>query len=86
MKLLGKEPDISVVAEAETGLAGIDEIEEQKPDVILMDKNNPFTEGLEYHQHDCLQVPGYQDHCCVPAIRKLHDSQQMPDFCLLLHV
>lgn len=47
VKLLGKQPDISVVAEAETGLAGINEIEAHKPDVILMDKNNPFTEGLD---------------------------------------
>ena len=47
VKLLGKQPDISVVAEAETGLAGINEIEAHKPDVILMDKKNPFTDGLE---------------------------------------
>lgn len=47
VKLLGKHPDISVVAEAETGPAGIKEVEEHKPDVILMDKNNPFTEGLD---------------------------------------
>ena len=36
-----------MVAETETGLAGIKEVEEHKPDVILMDKNNPFTEGLD---------------------------------------
>jgi len=47
VKLLGKQPDIRVVAEAETGLPGIKEVEEHKPDVILMDKNNPFTEGLD---------------------------------------
>jgi DNA-binding NarL/FixJ family response regulator len=47
VKLLGKQPDISMVAEAEIGLAGINEIEAHKPDVILMDKKNPFTDGLE---------------------------------------
>ena len=47
MKLLEKEPDIRVVAETETGPAGIKEVEAHKPDVILMDKNNPFTEGLD---------------------------------------
>jgi DNA-binding NarL/FixJ family response regulator len=47
VKLLGKQPDISVVAEAETGLAGIKVVEENKPDVILIDNNNPFTDGLE---------------------------------------
>jgi DNA-binding NarL/FixJ family response regulator len=47
VKLLGKQPDISVVAEAETGLAGIKVVEENKPDVILIDNNHPFTDGLE---------------------------------------
>jgi DNA-binding NarL/FixJ family response regulator len=47
VKFLEKEPDILVVAEAGTDPAGIMEVEEHKPDVILMDKNNPFTEGLD---------------------------------------
>ena len=47
VKLLGKQPDISVVAETETSPAGIEEVEAHMPDVILMDKNNPFTEGLD---------------------------------------
>ena len=47
VKLLGKQPDIRVVAETETGPAGIKEVEDHMPDVILMDKNNPFTEGLD---------------------------------------
>jgi len=47
MKLLGKEPDISIVAETETGLTGIKVLEDNRPDVILMDKEKPFTEGLE---------------------------------------
>lgn len=44
-KLLQKDPEIQVVAE--TGLAGIREIEEQKPDVILLDNKKPFTDCLE---------------------------------------
>lgn len=47
VKLLGKQSDICVVAEAETNPAGIKEVEDQKPDVILMDGNNPFSDGLE---------------------------------------
>lgn len=39
------EHDISVVAE--TGLAGIKVVEEKKPDVILVDSKQPFTDGLE---------------------------------------
>jgi DNA-binding NarL/FixJ family response regulator len=46
-RLIEKEPDIHVVAEAETGLAGIKEVETRKPDVILMDSQKPFTDGLE---------------------------------------
>ncbi len=44
-KLLQKDPDILVVAE--TGHAGIKEIEEQNPDVILLDNKKPFTDCLE---------------------------------------
>jgi DNA-binding NarL/FixJ family response regulator len=44
-KLLGKEPDITVVAE--TDLAGVKKVEEQKPDVILLDNKKPFTDCLE---------------------------------------
>jgi DNA-binding NarL/FixJ family response regulator len=39
-QFVGKDPDLQVVA-------GIREVEQCKPDVILMDKNNPFTEGLD---------------------------------------
>jgi DNA-binding NarL/FixJ family response regulator len=45
--LLKKEPDINVVAEFGRGLAGIKAVEEQKPDVILVDSKEPFTEDLE---------------------------------------
>ncbi len=44
-KLLGKEPDITVVAQ--TDLAGVKKVEEQKPDVILLDNKEPFTDCLE---------------------------------------
>jgi len=47
VKLLKEEPDINLVAEADSGLAGIKVVEEQKPDVILIDSKQPFTEGLE---------------------------------------
>jgi DNA-binding NarL/FixJ family response regulator len=47
VKLLGKQPDITVVAEAETGLAGIKVLEENEPDIILVGNDKPFTDGLE---------------------------------------
>jgi two-component system, NarL family, response regulator DegU len=47
VKLLGIESDLDVVAEAEPNSAGIKVVENQKPDAILVDNNDPFTEGLE---------------------------------------
>jgi DNA-binding NarL/FixJ family response regulator len=47
VKLLGNETDLDVVAESEINLTGVSDVEEQKPDVILMDSNNAFTDGLE---------------------------------------
>ena len=47
VKLLGNESDLDVVAESEINLAAISDVEEQKPDVILMDSTNAFTDGLE---------------------------------------
>jgi two-component system response regulator DegU len=44
-RVLQTDPDIRVVAE--TGLSEIKEIEEQKPDVILLDSKMPFTDCLE---------------------------------------
>jgi NarL family two-component system response regulator LiaR len=46
VKTLGREPDIRVVAEAAASAAGIREVAEQKPDVILLDNAKPFTDGL----------------------------------------
>lgn len=47
VKLLGKEDDLAVIAEAGTDLAGINEVEEHKPDVILVEGNEPFTDRIE---------------------------------------
>jgi DNA-binding NarL/FixJ family response regulator len=46
-QIIGKAPDIKVVADAQTDLAGIRKIEQGRPDVIVLDKRNPFTDGLE---------------------------------------
>jgi len=47
VNLLKREPDINVVAQTETGIPGIKVVEEQKPDVVLIDSKQPFTENLE---------------------------------------
>ena len=46
-KLVGKDPDLHVVVEAETGPAGINELEAHQPDVILVGGKEPFTERIE---------------------------------------
>jgi DNA-binding NarL/FixJ family response regulator len=56
VKILSKEADISVVAE--TDLAGIKVVEEQRPDVILIDSKHPFTEELETTE---MMVSKFQD-------------------------
>jgi len=47
VKLFENEPDISVDALAEPVSEGIRAVEEKKPDVILLDGKEPFTESLE---------------------------------------
>ncbi len=47
VKLLAKQPDLYVVSAVDSGLAGIQKLGEQQPDVILIDSNSPFTENLD---------------------------------------
>ena len=47
VKLVEKDPDLHVVAEAETGPAGIKELEAHQPDVILVGGKDPFTDRIE---------------------------------------
>lgn len=47
VKLLRKGTSIRVVAEVEATPAGIRELEEQKPDVILVEGKEPFTDRVE---------------------------------------
>ncbi|MFP3912984.1 MAG: response regulator transcription factor, partial [Desulfobacteraceae bacterium] len=42
-----REPDITLVGEAETGREGIDKALALVPDVILMDTNMPETNGIQ---------------------------------------
>jgi DNA-binding NarL/FixJ family response regulator len=45
--LLGKEPDIEVVAEASNGLEAVDKAMRHRPTVVLMDIRMPEMDGLE---------------------------------------
>jgi two-component system response regulator DegU len=46
-RLLEKDSQLKVVAEAGDGLAGIKAVEKHKPDVVLMDISMPGMNGLE---------------------------------------
>ena len=45
--LIGKEPGLQVVAEANTGIEAVEECERHRPDVILMDIRMPGLSGIE---------------------------------------
>lgn len=45
--LIGKEPDMQVVAEANTGTEAVEQCERHRPDVILMDIRMPELNGIE---------------------------------------
>jgi two-component system, NarL family, response regulator DegU len=45
--VLEKESGLSVVAEAENGLAGIELVEEHKPDIVLMDLSMPGMDSFQ---------------------------------------
>jgi DNA-binding NarL/FixJ family response regulator len=46
-RLLERDPDILVVAEASSGAEAIDMVDEHLPDVVLMDVSMPGLDGLE---------------------------------------
>ncbi|MCY4727920.1 response regulator transcription factor [Nocardioides sp. STR2] len=45
--MLGGQPDIEVVGEAPNGEAGLAQVAEHRPDVVLMDIRMPVMDGLE---------------------------------------
>ena len=45
--ILGRQPDLKVVAEADNGQSAIEMVELHKPDVVLMDISMPVLNGIE---------------------------------------
>lgn len=44
---VSRDPEITVIAEAETGREGIDTVERERPDVVMMDVQMPEMNGIE---------------------------------------
>ncbi|EMS69453.1 response regulator transcription factor [Ruminiclostridium cellobioparum] len=70
VKLIGKiKPEYEVVAEAENGLAGVDTILENKPDLVIVDIKMPLMDGIEMLsklkekgiKHKTIILSGYSD-------------------------
>lgn len=49
--ILGGDPDLDIVGEAEDGLEALDVIREARPDVVLMDIRMPRQDGLVTTEH-----------------------------------
>jgi two-component system response regulator NreC len=56
--LLEAQPDIEIVAEAETGRQAVEQVRRLKPDVVLMDVQMPELNGIEATQQIKKMVPG----------------------------
>lgn len=44
---VSRDPEITVIAEAETGREGIDTVDRERPDVVMMDVQMPEMNGIE---------------------------------------
>ncbi|MCL6443313.1 MAG: response regulator transcription factor [Alicyclobacillus sp.] len=55
--ILGRSPDIEVIAEAEDGRVAIRKCRELLPDVVLMDINMPVCDGLEATRQIVRELP-----------------------------
>jgi len=45
--ILGRQPDLKVVAEADNGQSAVEMVELHRPDVVLMDISMPVLNGIE---------------------------------------
>lgn len=69
--LLGLQPDIQVIGEARTGLEAVALVEEQQPDVVLLDISMPKMDGFEA----CKQIRQRQPATHV-LILTMHESEE----------
>jgi DNA-binding NarL/FixJ family response regulator len=57
-KILGKQPDLQVVAEVRDGLYAIDAVKKHRPEIVLMDIVMPFLNGIKATHFIRLNFPG----------------------------
>ena len=57
VKLLSKNPDLSVISEIEDGVEAIAQTQRLRPDLILMDIGRPRLSGLVPARQICKLVP-----------------------------
>lgn len=69
--VLAEEPDMEVVAEAESGEQALLLAEQLQPDVALLDLTLPDGNGLEFTRKLCLAYPGL-----LVIILTIHDNEQ----------
>ena len=68
---LNEEPNIEVVGYAHDGKAGLEVIEKQRPDVVLMDVSMPVMDGIEAMEHIKLTMPAVR-----VLILSMHDDHE----------
>jgi DNA-binding NarL/FixJ family response regulator len=56
--MLDAEPDLEVVGEAGSGAAGVEQAEELRPDIVLMDLRMPGGDGVEATGQILARLPG----------------------------
>src|SRR5512147_2335653 len=70
--VLEREPDLTIVAEADNGLSGLRAVEEHKPDIVLMDISMPVMNGLEATKVISSKYPAVQ-----VIILSMHSDETM---------
>jgi two-component system response regulator DegU len=56
--ILGRQPGLEVVAEADNGQSAIEMVEAHKPDVVLMDISMPVLNGIDATRNITSRFPG----------------------------
>ncbi len=69
--LLDAQPDMEIVAEAETGLETVDKVQELQPDIVLMDVEMPEMNGIEATK----KIKEYAPKTAVLALTMYEDDQ-----------